>query len=94
MKKEQVLKSFINDTNSFLPKERQFLNENFEDFCNFVEVKPVYILDYGILTLKALKVLEENGLEGDMLLTVENVLGYIRKEFEKYCVEFALRGVK
>lgn len=94
MKKEQVIKEFINDTHAFLPKERDFLNNNIEDFCNFIEVTPEEICDYSSVGIVELIKMKQNELDGVMLKLVENKTGYIRRKFEAYCIDLVLKGVE
>lgn len=92
--KKEVLKEFINDIHAFLPKERDYLNNNFKDFCKFVEVTSDDVYDYSSIGLSELTTMKRNGLDGVMLKLIENKTGYIRRKFEAYCIDLVLSGAK
>lgn len=94
MKKEQAVKELINDTNAFLQKEKEYLNKNFEDFCNFIEVTPDEIFEYSSIGIVELTKMKQNELDGVMLKLIENKTGYIRRKFEAYCIDLVLNGAK
>ena len=94
MTKKEVLKEFINDIHAFLPKEREYLNKNFKDFCKFVEVTPEDVFEYSSISFSELTTLKQTGLDGIMLKLIENKTGYIRRKFEAYCINLVLTGDK
>lgn len=94
MKKEQVLKLIIRDAESLTKDEKEFLDISLDDFCEFVKVEIEDIAYYTGFSLEGLKLLKENGLEGDMLYAINDKDTYIRRKLESYCTHLTMKRLK
>jgi len=50
--------------------------------------------DYSELSIQALRILVSNGLEADVMATMYNLNGFLRMNFEAFCIAIAMGEVK
>lgn len=50
--------------------------------------------DYSELSIQALRLLVSNGLEADAMATMYNLNGFLRVNFEEFCIAIAMGEIK
>nr|DAY44332.1 MAG TPA: hypothetical protein [Caudoviricetes sp.] len=90
MTKYDFLKKAITSNNAFIKKEQEFLLKNFDKFNDFVKTTPERMYDYTELSIQALRLLVSNGLEADAMRTMYNLNGFLRMNFERFCIAIAM----
>ena len=94
MTKYDFLKEAITKNHAFIKKEQEFLLKNFDKFNDFVKITPEKMYDYWELSIQALRLLVSNGLEADAMATMYNLNGFLRVNFEEFCIAIAMGEIK
>lgn len=94
MTKYDFLKEAITKNHAFIKKEQEFLLKNFDKFNDFVKITPEKMYDYSELSIQALRLLVSNGLEADAMATMYNLNGFLRVNFEEFCIAIAMGEIK
>ena len=94
MTKYDFLKQAISSSHTFVRKEQEFLLKNFDKFNDFVKTDAEIIYDYSELSIQALRLLINNGLEVDVMKSMNNINSFLRRNFENFCIAIAMGEVK
>ena len=94
MTKYDFIEQAITSNHAFIKKEQDFLLNNLEKFVEFVKTTPEKMYDYTELSIQALRLLVSNGLEADAMATMYNLNGFLRVNFEEFCIAVAMGEVK
>lgn len=93
MTKYDFLKEAITSNHAFVRKEQEFLLKNFDKFNDFIKTDAEIIYDYSDLSIQALRVLINNGLEVDAMKSINNIDSFLRRNFESFCIAVAMGEV-
>ena len=94
MVKYDFLKQAITSNHAFIKKEQEFLLKNLDKFSDFVKTDAETIYDYSDLSIQALRVLINNGLEVDAMKSMNNINSFLRRNFENFCIAIAMGEIK
>jgi hypothetical protein len=90
MTKYDFIKKTITSNHAFIKKEQEFLLKNLDKFSDFVKTDAETIYDYSDLSIQALRVLINNGLEVDAMKSMNNINSFLRRNFENFCIAIAM----
>ena len=90
MIKYDFLKQAITSNHVFIRKEQEFLLNNLNKFSDFVKTDAEIIYDYLDLSIQALRVLINNGLEADAMKSMNNINSFLRRNFENFYIAIAM----
>lgn len=94
MTKYDFLKEVITKNHAFIKKEQEFLLKNLDKFNDFIKTDAETIYDYSDLSIQALRVLINNGLEVDAMKSMNNINSFLRRNFENFCIAIAMGEIK
>lgn len=90
MTKYDFIEKAITSNHAFIKKEQEFLLKNLDKFSDFVKTDAETIYDYSDLSIQALRVLINNGLEVDAMKSMNNINSFLRRNFENFCIAIAM----
>ena len=94
MTKYDFIEKAITSNNAFIKKEQDFLLKNLDKFVDFAKTTPERMYDYTELSIRALRLLVKDGLEADAMKTMYNLNGFLRMNFEAFCIAVAMGEVE
>lgn len=94
MTKYDFIEKAITSNNAFIKKEQEFLLKNLDKFVDFAKTTPERMYDYTELSIQALRLLVSNGLEADAMKSMYNINGFLRMNFEAFCIAVAMGEVE